>query len=157
MTRNGGSRPHQGVDLYALPATPVFAVADGVVERVRHSDPNYGRDILIRFRLGMSWLRVLRASGSGDADGVIFAEYAHLNSLLVKTGDNVRRGEMIGATGTSGNADQRYPHLHFELRKLASPGVGHAGLLNRINPELIFQGIDFSKPVDAMDRRVRTA
>lgn len=157
MTRNGGSRPHQGVDLYAAPGTPVFAVADGVVELVRHADPNYGRDILIRFRLGIGWQRVLRAAGSGDADRVLFAEYAHLSSLLVKTGDNVRRGQMIGATGTSGNADQRYPHLHFELRKVASPGVGHAGMLNRINPELVFQSIDFSKPVEAMDRWSRTA
>ena len=35
MTRDGGTRPHPGVDLYAPPGTPVFAIADGVIDRVR--------------------------------------------------------------------------------------------------------------------------
>jgi murein DD-endopeptidase MepM/ murein hydrolase activator NlpD len=157
MTRNGGSRPHQGADLYAVPGTPIFSIADGIVERVRHADPNYGRDVLIKFRPDAAWLRLLSRAGSGDTDGVLFAEYAHLSGILVRPGMQVRRGQMIGATGTSGNADQRYPHLHFELRKVASPGVGHQGMLNRINPELLFHSIDFSKPVDALDRWKRTA
>lgn len=157
MTRNGGSRPHQGVDLYAQPGTPVYAVASGIVERVRNADPNYGKDVLIKFRPDAAWLQWLSRAGSGDEDGVLFAEYAHLSSILVQPGMAVLRGQMIGATGTSGNADQRYPHLHFELRKIASPGVGQQGMLNRIDPELVFRQIDFSRPVDMLDRLRHTA
>jgi murein DD-endopeptidase MepM/ murein hydrolase activator NlpD len=61
---------------------------------------------------------------------------------------------MIGRTGTSGNADQKYPHLHFEVRRIRWPGAGAAGLRQRIDPELLFK-VDFSSPVEAVTRGPR--
>ena len=153
MVRNGGTRPHQGVDLYAQPGTKVFAVASGEIVRIRHHDASYGQDILLRFRPDRSVASFLKMSGSLSPDGTLYVLYAHLSSISARLGP-VKRGEVIGATGASGNADQRYPHLHFEIRKVKSPGPG---LHNRLNPELIFSGIDYSKPVEALDRFSRTA
>jgi murein DD-endopeptidase MepM/ murein hydrolase activator NlpD len=157
MTRDGGRRPHSGIDLYARPGTPVLAITDGLIDRVRLGDPQYGQDILLKFRLGPAWLAHLARFGITDRDGVLYAQYAHLGSVAVATGASVRRGQVLGTTGTTGNADQRYPQLHFELRKIRSPGAGLAGLRNRINPELVFPRIDYSKPVEALDRLRRIA
>ena len=151
MTRDGGARAHAGTDLDAPVGTPVFAVADGVVDLARFNDPLYGADILLAFRPTAAILTYLARTGHADDDGVLFAHYAHLSAVFVETGQTVLRGTMIGRTGTSGNADQKYPHLHFEVRKIRFPGVGAAGLANRIDPESLFQ-VDFSTPVEAVTR-----
>lgn len=156
MTRNGGTRAHSGVDLDASVGTPVFAVADGVIEQVRFAHPMFGIDILLRFRPSAAWRGYLAHAGSVDSDGTLFAHYAHLSAASVRAGLSVRRGTCLGCTGVSGNADQRYPHLHFELRKLAKPGVGAVGLRNRIDPELMFR-VNFAAPVEALVRASRTA
>lgn len=151
MTRDGGLRAHTGVDLEAPVGTPIYAVADGVINLARYGDPMLGSDILLVFRPSASILNYLARMGSADDDGVLFAHYAHLSAVFVETGQTVQRGTMIGRTGTSGNADQKYPHLHFEVRKTRWPGVGPAGLHSRIDPEIMFQ-VDFSAPVEAVTR-----
>lgn len=156
MTRNGGTRAHSGIDLVAPVGTPIFAVADGVIEQTRLAHPMFGADILLKFKPVAAWRGYLARAGSKDDDGVLFAHYAHLSVLRVIAGQRVRRGMLIGLTGTSGNADQAYPHLHFELRKVARPGTGAAGLHNRIDPELMFR-VDFLAPVEALLRATHTA
>lgn len=151
MTRDGGGRAHAGVDLDAPVGTPVFAVADGIVDLARFNDPLYGADILLAFRPTAAVLTYLARTGHADDDGVLFAHYAHLSAVFVETGQTVRRGTTIGRTGTSGNADQKYPHLHFEVRKTRFPGAGTVGLRGRIDPESLFQ-VDFSTPVEAVTR-----
>jgi murein DD-endopeptidase MepM/ murein hydrolase activator NlpD len=152
LVRNGGARPHAGVDLDAPVGTPIFAVADGVITLARFNDPMLGSDILLMFRPTAPMLTYLASVGSAATDGILFAHYAHLSAVFVETGQRVARGTMIGRTGTSGNADQKYPHLHFEIRKMRFPGIGAAGLANRIDPELMFK-VDFSTPVEAVRRR----
>ncbi|CDS48418.1 Peptidase, M23/M37 family [Polaromonas sp. CG9_12] len=151
MVRDGGARAHTGVDLDAPVGTPIFAVADGVITLARYNDPMLGSDVLLMFRPTASMLTYLASVGSAAIDGVLFANYAHLSAVFVETGQRVARGTMIGRTGTSGNADQKYPHLHFEIRKTRFPGIGAAGLGNRIDPELMFK-VDFSTPVEAVTR-----
>jgi murein DD-endopeptidase MepM/ murein hydrolase activator NlpD len=151
MVRDGGARPHAGVDLDAPVGTPIFAVADGVINLARYNDPMLGSDISLMFRPTASMLTYLASVGSAASEGVLFAHYAHLSAVFVETGQRVVRGTMIGRTGISGNADQKYPHLHFEIRKTRFPGVGAAGLPNRIDPELMFK-VDFSTPVEAVTR-----
>lgn len=151
LTRNAGLRAHTGIDLDAPPGTPIYAVADGVIDLTRYSDSMLGTDILLTFRPTVPMLRYLSRMGQGDDDGVLFANYAHLSAVFVAQGQRVAAGTMIGRTGTSGNADQKYPHLHFEIRKTRLPGMGAAGLANRIDPELMFQ-VDFSLPVEAAMR-----
>jgi len=62
-----------------------------------------------------------------DLGGGVFALYAHLQprSLRVKVGDKVRRGQVLGLVGNSGNSTE--PHLHFQLMNRNSP-LGSEGL-----------------------------
>jgi len=62
-----------------------------------------------------------------DLGGGRFASYAHMQpgSLRVKVGDKVRRGQVLGLVGNSGNSDE--PHLHFEVMDANSP-LGSEGV-----------------------------
>lgn len=66
--------------------------------------------------------------------------YAHLREVLVKIGDYVAQGQVIGLSGCSGGA--RVPHLHFEVRK---NDTSNSGMINTINPLIILPEYDFSK------------
>lgn len=136
------AKAHSGVDLFAEPGTPIRAIADGEVVLIRHETGNLGTDVTLRFRPQPEVVARLAAAGVVSPDGHFFALYAHLQTVIAPRGP-VRRGAVLGLTGLTGNADQRYPHLHFELRTRLYPGLG---LINRGDPELILTGIDFSKP-----------
>lgn len=88
---------HEGLDFSAETGTPVVVAADGVVLSANyHAD--YGNVIDV-----------------DHGDGLT-SRYAHLSSVDVKPGMLVKRGEKIGAVGTSGRSTG--PHLHFEVRML---------------------------------------
>ena len=104
--KNGDA--HYGID-YTLDNDVIVAAADGIVERVivnteryqRLADaPNptaaYGTNIIINHANGFKTL------------------YAHLNVVLVKKNQNVKRGQQIGISGNNGFSTE--PHLHFEVR-----------------------------------------
>jgi murein DD-endopeptidase MepM/ murein hydrolase activator NlpD len=91
-----GRRIHQGIDVKADRGTPVLAIGDGVVERVKNGG-NGGRQI---------WLTL-------DNDMTVF--YAHLHEQWVEEGDKVNSGSAIGSVGNTGNASHTSPHLHFEI------------------------------------------
>jgi murein DD-endopeptidase MepM/ murein hydrolase activator NlpD len=99
--RSGG-RTHKGVDIFAAYGTPLFAVADGVA--------NTGSN-----RLGGLTINLT------DDQGHRYY-YAHLASIAVADEARVRAGEVIGATGTSGNAAGTPPHVHWQYH----PGGGAA-------------------------------
>lgn len=91
----GSSKFHAGLDFAAKTGTPVFATADGkVTEAGRQS--GYGNCIDISH--GYNYL----------------TRYAHLSEVLVKPGQVVKRGEMIGRVGSTGKSTG--PHLHYEVR-----------------------------------------
>lgn len=121
---NGNPRNHQGFDYYAPIGTPIMSVGDGVIHTVQTGHSSYGLNITIRHNRGK---------------GYVYSFYAHLNGVAggIKSGKVVRRGEVIGYAGTSGNAkgftgeDQ---HLHFECR--TSPGH-QLGLGGKENPNNI--------------------
>lgn len=92
--RSGGAF-HRGLDLRAAEGTPVYAVADGWVERSGRSGA-YGNLILLDHGEGLESL------------------YGHHSRNLVAEGQTVRRGEVIALVGHTGNATG--DHLHFELR-----------------------------------------
>ena len=64
--------------------------------------------------------------------GGVYAFYAHLQpgSLRVKPGDKVRRGQVVGLVGNSGNSTE--PHLHFHVSDANSP-LGCEGLPYGLN------------------------
>ncbi len=82
---------------------PVFAVAHGRVTSAEHRGPGWGNTVRIahRYRDGLK-------------DEVVESFYAHLDTMEVRPGEIVFRGQRIG---TIGNADGAYfAHLHFEIR-----------------------------------------
>jgi murein DD-endopeptidase MepM/ murein hydrolase activator NlpD len=85
---------HDGIDLAATPGTPILAAASGTVARAQ-MHPQYG-------------LMVDLDHGNG-----YMTRYAHAQQLLVKAGDEVRRGMPIATVGSTGRSTG--PHLHFEI------------------------------------------
>jgi murein DD-endopeptidase MepM/ murein hydrolase activator NlpD len=122
MVRKHGHKPHQGWDLYAPVATPVFAIVNGTVEFVR-SVGDYGLQLCVKFANDES-LRAGYPSG-------LYAFYGHLLSASVSKHDVVHEGQQLALSGVSGNAGNTPPHLHFEIRTVARPS---RGLTGRIDP-----------------------
>jgi murein DD-endopeptidase MepM/ murein hydrolase activator NlpD len=91
---------HTGVDLSAPSGTPVHVSADGVVVHAEYSG-GYGRLVVV------------------DHGGGIQTYYAHLSKLYVHPGQEVRRGDVVGAVGSTGRVTA--PHLHYEVRVGGSP------------------------------------
>jgi len=91
----GVSAMHEGVDFSAEVGTPVVSAAGGVVvEADRH--PQYGNLIEIDHGNGFT------------------TRYAHLSKIGVRSGQLVKRGQLIAASGNTGRSTG--PHLHFEVR-----------------------------------------
>jgi murein DD-endopeptidase MepM/ murein hydrolase activator NlpD len=87
-------RPHMGIDIVANIGTPVVASANGRVASAGHRG-DYG--LLIEIDHGHG----------------IRTRYAHLSGTSVKVGQMVKRGQEIGAVGTTGLSVG--PHLHYEV------------------------------------------
>lgn len=88
---------HQGVDLAAQAGTPIVATAPGTIEKVEWNPFGYGWYCKISHNLGFSSL------------------YAHLRSQpIVRPGDKVRKGQIIGYMGNTGATTG--VHVHYEVR-----------------------------------------
>jgi murein DD-endopeptidase MepM/ murein hydrolase activator NlpD len=85
---------HQGLDLVAPHGTKIVAPADGIVTRVGPAG-GFGQSVFI-------------AHGYG-----IVTRYGHMSGFNVRTGQRVKRGEVIGFVGSTGRSTG--PHLHYEL------------------------------------------
>lgn len=101
--RDGGRRKHLALDIMAPHGTPVLAADDGEVLAVKTN------------RLGGL---VVYAT---DPDRRFVYYYAHLSGWHPETvpGRRLSRGDVLGYVGSTGNADPRAPHLHFQVRVYA--------------------------------------
>lgn len=86
---------HQGVDFSLPRGSYIYATAFGIVKTVE--------------RNGTYGLRVDIDHGSG-----VITRYAHLSRALVKEGQEVKRGQIVGHVGSTGRSTG--PHLHYEIR-----------------------------------------
>lgn len=109
LATSGGKlrRAHDGVDIYIPIGTPVLSPFDGVV-----IDPSTRWKPWLAARYGIV---AVIASSEPTSRGYV-AILAHLSRINVRPGDRVQRGEVLGRTGRTGNAEATRPHLHFELR-----------------------------------------
>ena len=91
----GGDDYHQGLDISADAGTPVYATADGTV-MLAQREGAYGNLITIDHGYGLE------------------TRYGHLSKYEVKSGSQVKRGQIVGRVGSTGRATG--PHLHYEVR-----------------------------------------
>lgn len=132
---------------YYAYGSDALAVADGVVTEVKDGIPENVPGINSR-----AVPITLETVGGNhvilDIGGGHFAFYAHLQpgSLRVKLGDKVRRGQVVGLVGNSGNSTE--PHLHFHIENGSSP-LGAEGLPYALASfEVVGRGWEW-KPADA--------
>lgn len=102
--KRSGGRTHAGIDILARVGTPVYASKSGIAFR-GNVPTGYGRYVMIYHPDGLQTM------------------YGHLTNWTVNTGQKVRRGELVGFVGKTGNAANKniQPHLHFEIRKDGEP------------------------------------
>jgi murein DD-endopeptidase MepM/ murein hydrolase activator NlpD len=100
-------RYHPGVDFAAKMGTPIYAAADGIVKFAGYNG-GYGRYVSIDHLYGFE------------------TRYGHMQQILVRPGQRVKRGDRIGLVGKTGLATA--PHLHFEVHFKGQ----------EVNPELYF-------------------
>ncbi|HEY8117695.1 MAG TPA: M23 family metallopeptidase [Methylophilaceae bacterium] len=86
---------HEGLDFMAEIGTPIYAAAGGIVTSAEQT-PDYGKIIKIDHGSGLE------------------TRYAHTSQMLVKAGDRVEKGQLIGRVGSTGRSTGA--HLHFEVR-----------------------------------------
>lgn len=101
-------RPHKGLDFTAPKGSPIYATGDGVIDEAHYSD-SFGNVVYIDHNFGFE------------------TRYAHMTEFIVKKGEHVKRGQIIGYVGNSGLSVAT--HLHYEVLFKG----------NQINPINFFQ------------------
>ena len=113
--RDGCTRRHQGVDIFAPKLTPLIAAADGrIVSERRNATKKAGNKLVIEDADGWRYVYVhLNNDTPGTDDNANPQSWIAAGDL--RAGDMVRAGQVIGYLGDSGNAEETPPHLHFEI------------------------------------------
>ncbi|MBC7851557.1 MAG: M23 family metallopeptidase [Chitinophagaceae bacterium] len=132
--RDAGARSHEGIDIAAKFRTPVVAAADGYISSVSENQLG-GKVVFLRM-----------------SDQSYSLYYAHLDSQIVKQGQEVKSGEILGLMGNTGNAKTTVPHLHFGI---------YAGMGGAIDPfPFVNQNRDLPQqpglPIEDLNKYLRT-
>jgi murein DD-endopeptidase MepM/ murein hydrolase activator NlpD len=86
---------HTGIDFAAAIGTPIYATADGSIDKLDVSFSGYGKMIEIDHGFGYR------------------TRYAHMHGFAVRLGQKIKRGDLIGYVGDTGLSTA--PHLHYEV------------------------------------------
>ncbi len=105
-------RMHKGIDVANSIGTPVYAAADGVIEKSGWNNGGYGNMVDIR-----------HANGS-------ITRYGHNSKILVRVGQPVHQGETIALMGNTGFSTG--PHSHFEVHPSGKGAVNPIAFLPRL-------------------------
>ena len=150
LTRSNGARGHQGIDIFALPGSDVYAVLDGKIVDMYVDKTGYGLNFYLE--VDPKELEKIKRKNYKPKESarewayspnydpntmqVKYIRYCHLSEVNVKIGDTVKAGQVIAKTGTTGNASGTHaPHLHFEI----AFEMRGKGLINRVDPEMYFK------------------
>ena len=90
-------RFHTGIDFAAAEGTPIYATGDGIVEKADDSEQGYGNHVVINHGFGYESL------------------YGHMSRMAVTPGEKVKRGQVIGYVGCTGQCTG--DHVHYEVIK----------------------------------------
>jgi len=96
-----GAKRSDGLDISVPRGTPVKAAENGVVIYAGDGLKEFGNTVLVKH------------------DNGLVTVYGHADTLMVKRGATVRRGQEIATAGVSGDTDT--PMVHFEVRKDSAP------------------------------------
>ena len=123
QARAGGARVHDAIDIMAPEGTPVAAAADGRVEKLFFSQGGGGITLYVR---------------SPDQRWIYY--YAHLQGYApgLAEGQKVKRGQVLGRVGHTGNANPAGPHLHFAIHRMQPGEKWYQG--SAINPFPLLAG-----------------
>lgn len=88
---------HPGMDFAAPEGTEIHATGDGVIERADNTAQGYGNHVVINHGYGYETL------------------YGHMQKIVVRVGQQVKRGQLIGFVGSTGLSTA--PHVHYEVHK----------------------------------------
>lgn len=91
------TKMHEGLDFAAPQGTPIYATADGTINTAGSTGNGYGNHVIINHGYGYETL------------------YGHMVRVKVKSGETVKRGQVIGWVGSTGKSTG--PHLHYEVHK----------------------------------------
>ena len=89
------AKMHTGLDFSADIGTEIYATGDGTIEAVDSKLSGYGHHVIIQHGYGFESL------------------YAHMSKVIVRPGEKVTRGQVIGYVGNTGASTG--PHLHYEV------------------------------------------
>jgi murein DD-endopeptidase MepM/ murein hydrolase activator NlpD len=92
---------HAGMDFSAPIGTPIYATGNGTILRADNDATGYGLHVRINHGYGYMTL------------------YAHMSKTVVRSGQKVKRGDLIGYVGNTGKSVG--PHLHYEVHKNGTP------------------------------------
>ena len=106
------------IDFRCPIGTELLAVADGIIVEAKDENTLTGISVTNLFKWNSILLEVQNADGNCDAErcnpgggGPLFVEYVHITKSTVQAGDRVKRGQVIGYSGSVGFSPE--PHLHF--------------------------------------------
>ncbi|WP_167495912.1 peptidoglycan DD-metalloendopeptidase family protein [Desulfosediminicola ganghwensis] len=115
---NGKRSVHEGLDFRGKTGDKIYATANGVIKRA-FTNGSYGKYVEIDHLNGYT------------------TSFAHMHSFVVRKGDRVQRGQLIGLVGNTGRSTG--PHLHYEVKYRGKP----------VNPIKYIQIANLLKPIEA--------
>ncbi len=133
---------HNGIDVAAPAAQPIYAAADGTVLYTDRSDASYG-----------NWVAIKHSISTKTGTREIITLYAHFRSFIVKPGQKVQQGDLIGYEGNTGNTTkklygpERGYHIHFGVYDAEGFGVSDGAYGRIYGPYKIPYGYTYN-PLD---------
>ncbi len=106
---------HSGMDFTAPVGTPIHATGNGTVAKIEYDGRGYGNNVILNHGWGFESL------------------YAHMSKIMVRPGQKINRGDLLGYVGNSGSSTG--PHLHYEVRKGGNPVNPANFYYNDLTPE----------------------
>ncbi len=116
---------HAGMDFTCKQGTPIHSTGDGRVIYAEYGTNGYGMHVIVDHGFGYQTL------------------YAHMSKLEVRTGQKVKRGDVLGRVGNTGLSVG--PHLHYEVHKSSEPVDPANYYFNDLSPEEYARMLEISR------------